>query len=111
MYCGYPVTLGGSFLRASETLKRFATRLVRKARTYQIPHVCYQGSSQLCVKGYCGGQGVLALPETCSDVRILSRQMVHALGANMKTEEEYRIHLQLLGGSIVRTLGMVQDVE
>ncbi|GIZ49907.1 hypothetical protein CKM354_001292400 [Cercospora kikuchii] len=114
-FCSYAITLGGTFSLATRTLaERFEDRIFRKPRRSVLPRLFYSGASHVRVKGYCEGIRVAALADTCSDLDLLSPEMLAELGYeqhDILTDDEHCVFVELPGGLIVRTSGMVRDVE
>ncbi|CAK1356505.1 unnamed protein product [Cercospora beticola] len=114
-FCEYAVTLGGKFLAATKILtERFKDRILRRSRLSAMPRLFYQGGSHVRLKGYCEGVKVAALADTCSDLDLLSPEMLAELGYehdDILTDVEHRVFVELPGGLITRTSAMVRDVE
>jgi hypothetical protein len=110
----YPLVLGSKFMHMTKTLSHFAHRIISKTRDLRFPRVMYQGASQLRMMGYCDGIKVATLPDTGSDADLISPLMAEELrctGAEVLMGPEHSIALELPGGIVTRTLGVVRNVD
>ncbi|SMQ48023.1 unnamed protein product [Zymoseptoria tritici ST99CH_3D7] len=110
-YCNHAITLGGKFLSTTRTLTDFADRLVRKLRTTLTPRVSFQGGGQLRMVGSCVGRQTAALPDTGSDISLMSPTFASDLELDIDTSKKHRVIVELPGGRYVRTQGLVRHVE
>jgi hypothetical protein len=109
----HDVILGSTFLRLSETFTRFAHRVGRKIRESVgrgVRRLCFLGSQQY-VTGTANGVDVDAVPDTGSDVSVMSAKFAIAHGFEIDDDERHRISLGFADGSTARTRGVVRNVE
>ncbi|KAK5119304.1 hypothetical protein LTR85_007660 [Meristemomyces frigidus] len=109
-HCIRDVILGSPFLRLTQTFERFAHRVSRKLR--DIKHTCvrYSGSSERMV-GSLDGLTVKALPDTGSDVMLLSAKYARQRGFVVNEDSMQQIDLRFADGSVGRTSGLVEGLE
>lgn len=110
--CCHNVILGNPFLRLTETFSRFAHRVGKKLRGILPAHrVCFTGSAKQWLAGCANNQSVLALPDTGSDICLMSLEYAQARGYHIDRDEEHRKRLEFVDGSTADTLGLVDDFE
>ncbi|KAK4963729.1 hypothetical protein LTR10_001360 [Elasticomyces elasticus] len=107
--CVRDVILGSPFLRLTQTFERFAHRIQRTLRRCMPYRIQYLGSAERVV-GTLSGSVVDALPDTGSDVMLISETYAHQRGFSIDTNEIYQVPLQLADGSLDWTSGIVKDV-
>lgn len=73
-----------------------------------------QDGAQLRMKGYCGGVSVDAIPDTGSDLDLLSPTMaakLRSLGHTVLDGKGHHKLVELPGGRVVQTTGIVRSVD
>jgi len=107
--CVHDIILGGPFLRWTQTFTEHAHRVVKKLRGMSLRHrVCFTGSSQQKLAGWANGQSILALPDTGSDVCLISLQYARERGYRIDTNPKHREMLEFVDGSTAETFGRVE---
>ena len=110
--CVYDVILGGPFLRLTQTLTTFRNRIKRTLRGMSLRHrVCFTGSTQEMLSGWANGQSVLALPDTGSDICLMSSRYARERGYRIDTNPEHRELLEFVDGSTAETFGRVEGFQ
>jgi hypothetical protein len=113
--CVHDIILGSPFLRMTQTftdITKLRQRVVKKLRGLSSSHrVCFTGSSQEMLAGWANGQSVLALPDTGSDICLMSLQYAQKRGYHIDTDPRHRELLQLVDGSKAETFGRVEGFE
>ncbi|KAI0136335.1 hypothetical protein BJ170DRAFT_7196 [Xylariales sp. AK1849] len=109
--CLYNLILGSKFLRDTQTLKKYTHRIKRtlspRKRLFSLNLVDFQTQRLL---GSLEGEAVSALPDTGSDVMLLSGDYVRERGFKLDTSPENIIELVSVDGSTAWTTGLVRDV-
>ncbi|KAK5731418.1 hypothetical protein LTR15_001358 [Elasticomyces elasticus] len=106
--CVRDVILGSPFLRLTQTFERFAHRIRRTLRACMPYRMQYMGSAERVV-GTLNGSVVNALPDTGSDVMLISEAYARQRRLSIDRNEIYQRPLQLADGSFDRTSGIVKD--
>ena len=110
--CVHDVILGSPFLRLTQTLTKYRHRIVKKLRGMSSRHrVCFTGASQQKLAGWANGQSILALPDTGSDVCLMSLQYARERGYRIDTDPRHREMLEFVDGSTAETFGRVEGFE
>lgn len=109
--CTSDLILSGPFLRATKTLTTFKNRIKRSIR--QIPskrlRINLLGNERQRLWGSLDGRPALALPDTGSDVMLLSAEWARENKLKIDHNPEKRLELELADGSTVCTTGIVRD--
>ncbi|KAF1990514.1 hypothetical protein K402DRAFT_451456 [Aulographum hederae CBS 113979] len=107
----HDVILGGSFLKETQTLTRFAHRIKEKLVSVAsyLPRICLTGNHRERIVGYVNGVPTIALADTGSDVMIVSFREARRLSLHIIDDDEHRTFLEFADGSIHRTRGMTKD--
>ncbi|KAK5681878.1 hypothetical protein LTS10_006411 [Elasticomyces elasticus] len=106
--CVQDIILGSPFLRLTQTFERFAHRIHRRLRQCLPNRMQYMGSAER-VLGTLNGSLVDALPDTGSDVMLISEAYARQRGFSVDRNPIYHVPLQLGDGSFDRTSGIVKD--
>ncbi|KAK5698610.1 hypothetical protein LTR97_006256 [Elasticomyces elasticus] len=106
--CVQDIILGSPFLRLTQTFERFAHRIHRRLRQCLPNRMQYMGSAERVV-GTLNGSLVDALPDTGSDVMLVSEAYARRRGLSVNRDPIYHVPLQLADGSFDRTSGIVKD--
>ena len=110
--CVRDIILGGPFLRLTETLTKFRHRVTKKPRGISLRHrVCFTGSSQEMLSGWANGQSILALPDTGSDICLMSLRYAQERGYRIDTDPKHRESLEFVNGSTAETCGRVEGFQ
>lgn len=110
--CLYDVILGSPFLRMTKTFTHFAHRIVKKLRSVSSKlRVCFTGSPQQMLAGWADGESTLALPDTGSDVCLMSLGYAKARGYRIDTDHKHRKRLEFIDGSTAEALGRVEAFQ
>lgn len=109
--CIHDVTLGGPFLRATKTLTDFKSRIQFKMRASRRDRVLLTGQATQRVLGYFNGHSVGAVPDTGSDVMLISKEYVQRLSLDIIADQQYCRLLEFFDGTQDRTCGLVRDVK
>jgi hypothetical protein len=104
------VVLGEPFLSLTRTFSHFKHRITRKLRYIRSPRVCYTGGSHRGIQGYLNGVSVNALPDTGSDILVMSTEYARNRGFQVESSLEHRISVLFADGSTRTTRGVVKDV-
>jgi len=108
--CVSNVILGGPFLSLTKTFTAFAHCVKRTVRNVLARRVLLLGGHQLRMGGWLNGQFTGALPDTGSDIMLLSRSYATARGFDIDDDPEYNVLLQLGDGSTAATSGRVKEI-
>jgi hypothetical protein len=110
--CVHDIILGGPFLSLTQTFTKFAHRVVKKLRGLSSRHrVCSTGSSQQMLAGWANGQSVLALPDTGSDICLMSLRYACERGYRIDTDPKHRELMEFVDGSTAETCGRVEGFQ
>jgi hypothetical protein len=109
----YDVILGSPFLQTTQTFAhQFAHRIKRKLRSTSSNYrVCFTGSSHQMLAGWADGESTFALPDTGSDVCLMSLAYAKARGYRINTDYEHRKQLEFVDGSTAETMGLVEAFQ
>lgn len=110
--CVHDVILSNSFLRTTETLTKFSCRLKSKfTPVYHVPRLRLLGVPKQRIWGSINGYSVAAIPDTGSDVMLLSKRYAKKLRLNILKDEAHKTYLEFADGTLANTCGMVLGVE
>ena len=110
--CVHDIILGSPFLRLTQTFTKFRHRVVKKLRGTSMRHrVCLTGSSQEMLSGWANGQSILALPDTGSDICLMSLRYAQERGYHIDTDLKHRKLLEFVDGSTAETFGRVEGFQ
>jgi hypothetical protein len=104
------VVLGKHFLAETETLTKFARRILERVRLCLRRHDCLfllDESPRDLIRCTVNGAEAAAFPDTGSDLMIVSQAFAQRNDFPILTGEEYVREVQLIDGSTVWTSGMV----
>lgn len=108
--CIKDVILGSPFLRLTKLFEHHAHRIVRKIRTFSGAPACYTASQERVV-GMLDGELVHALPDTGSDVMLVSETYAKRRGLHVHRDTHYCFPLTFADGSQSWTSGIAKDVS
>jgi Aspartyl protease len=110
--CLHDVILSNSFLRTTETLTKFSRRLrSRFVPTIHVPRLRLLGTPRHRIWGSINGRNVAAIPDTGSDVMLMSKRYARKLGLKISKVANHRTCLEFADGTLANTCGMVFGVE
>ncbi|KAH8903254.1 hypothetical protein BR93DRAFT_857436, partial [Coniochaeta sp. PMI_546] len=107
----HSLVLGNKFLRATQTLTKFASRI--KSRIVGLPkrlRLRLLGEEKQRLWGYLDGHLTPALPDTGSDVMLISREYAERIGLTIDGCCENWLEVEFADGSTTWTSGVVRDV-
>lgn len=110
--CTHDVIIGGKFLKFTETLTKFARRI--KTKLLPFPPrlgVKLLGSQRQRVRGSLDGERAVAIPDTGSDVMLVSTAYAKQRGFKIFGQNDCRSELEFADGSRAFTRGLVKDVD
>jgi predicted aspartyl protease len=106
----HDVVLGSPFLKATETLTRYAHRIGRRWRKAFSHRVCALGTPQR-VSGRLTGVQMDALPDTGAEVSLMSASFASQHGFEINTEAQHCVLLEFADGSTANATGLVKDLK
>jgi hypothetical protein len=110
--CVHDIILGSHFLRLTQTFTKFRHRVVKTLRSIPLRHrVCLTGFSQEMLSGWANGQSILALPDTGSDICLMSLRYARERGYRVDTDPKHRQMLEFVDGSTAETFGRVEGFQ
>lgn len=108
--CIKDVILGSPFLRLTKLFEHHAHRIVRKLRTISGARACYTASQERVV-GMLDGELVHALPDSGSDVMLISETYAKRRRLDIDRGTHYCFPLTFADGSQSWTAGIAKDVS
>ena len=110
--CTHDVIIGGKFLKFTETLTKFASRIKTKLLPFS-PRLGVKllGSQRQRVWGSLDGERAVAVPDTGSDVMLVSTAYAMQRGFRISGQKDCRSELEFADGSRAFTRGLVKDVD
>lgn len=107
-----PVILGGAFLKATKTLSHHFARRVQRVLRQRAPvlRVNYLSARDF-VRGSIAGKRVDALPDTGSDVTLMSTAYAKQRGFKIGKGKRHKKLLEFMDGSQAYTTGVVRNVN
>jgi hypothetical protein len=110
--CLHDVILSNSFLQTTETLTKFSQRLRCKfVPSLNVPRLRLLGTPKHRIWGSINGRTVAAIPDTGSDVMLMSKRYARKLGLNISKGAVHKSCLEFADGTLANTFGMVFGVE
>ncbi|KAF4815487.1 hypothetical protein CGCTS75_v013038 [Colletotrichum tropicale] len=89
-------------------MTRYAHRLKRILCSLAQPSLNLVGADQDLLGGYINGRECLAVPDTGSDIMVISLKRARQLGLKVHSKDQHRTLVEFLDGSRVRTNGIAQ---
>lgn len=105
----HSLVLGSRFLRMTQTMKLYATRL--KKTFSKLMSIKLLGGQQDMLSGYLNGKGCSVIPDTGSDIMVMSSAYARKLKLKIDKRKRHKRRVQFLDGSRGATIGVVKDVE
>ncbi|OIW26520.1 hypothetical protein CONLIGDRAFT_478787 [Coniochaeta ligniaria NRRL 30616] len=109
--CVHSLVLGNNFLRATQTLTKFASRI--KSKVIGLPkrlRLRLLGEEKQRLWGYLNGNLTAALPDTGSDVMLISRDYAEKMGLAIDGGCENWLEVEYADGSTAWTSGVARHV-
>lgn len=110
--CIHPLVLGSQFLRVTQTLTKHTNRI--KNVFSNILSLNFLGifeAEQYLLDGYLNGQAADIVPDTGSDIMVMSLTFAERLGLTIHGGPQHRTKVQFIDGSEVYTIGKVRGVR
>lgn len=108
----HDLILSGAFLRETETLTKYKSRIATAVRQgSKRLGLRLLGNERRCLHGLIDGEPVEALPDTGSDVMVMSEAYALSRGFNIDRNIRNCLDLELADGSEVFTCGLVRGVD
>jgi Aspartyl protease len=110
--CTHDVIIGGKFLKFTQTLTKFAHRIKMKLLPFP-PRLGVKllGSQRQRVWGSLDGERAVAVPDTGSDVMLVSTAYAMQRGFKISDQKDYQLELEFADGSRAFTRGLVKGVD
>ena len=108
--CVHGLIVGNRFMRASDTLTKFFNRIKSRILPSRKPKVRLLGREQQRVRGSLNGSGIAAMPDTGSDIMLVSPAVAARHNMRVDTEPEHCLEIEMADGSRDRTMGCAKDV-
>ncbi|KAJ9630978.1 hypothetical protein H2203_001506 [Taxawa tesnikishii (nom. ined.)] len=110
--CVHDVILGRGFLNLTETLTKFAKRITKKLSSpLKRLQMCLLDAPSQRVWGSINGRSVSALPDTGSDLLIMSRRFAESAGFTITMGGPCKTCVQFADGSYAYTSGVVLGAD
>lgn len=109
--CVHDLVLGNQFLKATQTLTRFTSRI--KSKSIALPQrlrLRLLGEEKQRLVGYLDGHLTTALPDTGSDAMLISGAYAQKIGLAINTGCENWLEVEFADGSTAWTSGVARDV-
>jgi len=107
--CVMPVILGMDFLDKTKLFTRNKHLLIDcPSRFGNMPMLKYIGSRQSHIPFNADGEELVGCADTGSDLDFMSPECAYRLGYNIDSTSTARTRVQLVDGSVVKTLGQVR---
>jgi hypothetical protein len=106
----YDVVLGSPFLKATETLTRYAHRIGRRCPDALSHRICALGTPQR-VSGRLNGVQVDAVPDTGAEISLMSASFAAQQGFEINTNAQHCVLLEFADGSTANATGLVKDLN
>ena len=107
--CAHNIILGNTFLAETETLTRNRHRVqVQTIHDQGIQRVNAAGSLNQRLIGSLDGKETLALPDTGSEVHIVSEAYARKRGFDINIDQAHRKFLRFADGSVQETVGQIE---
>jgi hypothetical protein len=114
--CTHDLILGDSFLRATETLTKFKHRIKTTVRSLGLKllsslRLNYMGFDKRRMWGYLNGELVSALPDSGSDIMVVSAEYARRRGFVVDRGPEKQVMVQFADGSTAWADGVLSGLE
>lgn len=110
--CIHPLVLGSQFLRITQTLTKYTHRIKNIfSNILELNFLAVLEAEQYLLDGYLNGQAADIVPDTGSDIMVMSLLCAQRLGLQVHDGPQHRTKIQFIDGSEAYTIGMVQGVK
>lgn len=110
--CVHNIILGSHFLRETQTTTKFKGRIKsKKTNLSRLLQLRFLGEEKQRLWGYLDGHPTAALPDTGSDVMLISSAYARKIGLTVDSDSENWLELELADGTTAWTSGVVRDVS
>lgn len=110
--CVHPLVLGSQFLRVTQTLTKYTSRIKNVfSNILGLNFLTVLEAEQYLLDGYLNGQAADIVPDTGSDIMVMSLLFAKQLGLTVHNGPEHRIKVQFIDGSEAHTIGRVRGVK
>lgn len=110
--CVHPLVLGSQFLRVTQTLTKYTSRITNVfSNILGLNFLAVLEAEQCLLDGYLNGQAADIVPDTGSDIMVMSLLFAEQLGLTVHDGPEHRIKVQFIDGSEAYTIGRVRGVK
>lgn len=109
--CVHDIVLGNHFLNATQTLTKFKNRI--KSKLVDLPRrlrLRLLGEEKQRLWGYLDGHLTAALPDTGSDVMLISSIYARRIGLLINRDFEQLLEVEFADGTTAWTSGVIRDV-
>lgn len=110
-HCVHSLVLGNKFLKATQTLTKFMSRI--KSRLVDLPRrlrLELIGEEKQRLWGHLDGHLTAALPDTGSDLMLISRGYAQTVGLSIGHSPDNRLEVELADGTTAWTSGVARGV-
>ncbi|WQF80554.1 Putative aspartic peptidase domain superfamily [Colletotrichum destructivum] len=109
--CIHDLVLGHDFIKMTQTFTKFKQRVKNKLSSLRAPFLRLLGSGRQRVVGFLNGEMTFAMPDTGSDLMLVSGPHARRNGLLVDNGSEHRLEVGLADGSTCLTTGVVRDVS
>jgi predicted aspartyl protease len=110
--CVHDLILGSQFLKATETLKKHSSRIKNRLAAYATKlRLCSLDAKRQRLYGHLNGHLTRALPDTGSDLMLISSAYAREIGLQVERNFENRREIEFAEGSTAWTEGVVRNVS
>lgn len=106
-----PLVLGREFLRLTEAFQKHKHRLKKVISTVTGLRLNLVGEEQETLGGYLNGSRCMAVPDSGSDIMVLSGAYAEARGFSIRRGRQYKQRVEYIDGSIRHTDGIIENME
>lgn len=107
----HPLVLGAKFLRMTKTLTKHLHRVKKVISGVGQVSLNLVGGEQEFLSGYLNGNPTLAVPDSASDIPVISGSMAKRLGLRVRQGRKDRMIVTYIDGSQSLTDGVVRNVQ
>lgn len=105
----HDLVLGSQFLGITKTLTKYQSRI--RNSSSDVLSLNLLGGQQDLLLGSCNGIGALVVPDTGSDLMVMSARYAKALRLKVHDDMSHREQVQFIDGSMALTDGLVKNVK
>ncbi|KAK2603126.1 hypothetical protein N8I77_009606 [Diaporthe amygdali] len=108
----HPLVLGSHFLRITQTLTKYTNRIKKVfSNILGLNFLGFLEAEQSLLAGYLNDHAVDIVPDTGSDIMVMSLSFADRLGLTISEGRQDKIRVQFIDGSEAYTLGRVRGVR